>query len=200
MPSLLTPDTFEFLARFFLAGWVFLSARSWWVKGERPKPNEVLFEAIILSLLNQLVTLFTLPFLTSQISENATFLLVTEVFLQPLIFGMIVGVRAEWNRLPDGARRLLMPAVQPVNSALAFAVDQIEAPTYLIISYTDGRQVYGYFGERSFARSEGNGGIFIESLYTLSEDEDWIEASPRRGGWVTLDGALTIEFISSEDL
>jgi len=93
-----------------------------------------------------------------------------------------------------------MPAIQPVSSALAFAVDQVNAPSYIIITYQDDRRIYGFFGTESFARSEGIGGIFIEHLYTLSDEEGWLATEPKRSGWVSLDGAQTIELISSEDL
>ena len=203
MQQLLAPETFEFFARYFIAGWVFLSVRSWSVKGERPKPNEVIFEAVTLSLINQLITLLTTRGLLSGwafLAPDSTQLLVAEILVQPALLGLSVGYLAERNWMPDGLRRLLMPALQPVSSALGFAVDQIDAPSYIIISYEDGHRIYGYFGTESFARSEGIGGIFIERLYILSEDEEWIAAEPKRSGWVSLDGAQTIEFISSEDL
>lgn len=202
MQQLLSPDTFEFLARFFLAGWVFLSVRSWWVRGQRPKPNEVLFEAVTLSLVNQLLALFTLRGMLEPwtwLGEGTTQFLVAEVLVQPVLVGLLVGYVAERNWMPDGFRRLLMPAVAPVRSALGFAVDQINAPSFVIITYNDEHRVYGYFGENSFARSEGVGDIFIEALYSI-EGEEWRSAQPPRGGWVTLEGVRTIEFISSEDL
>jgi hypothetical protein len=201
MDRLLSPDTFEFLARYFVAGWVFLSVRSWWIRGERPKPNEVLFEAITLSLLNQLLSLITVPLLISRVMAiGGSPALIVEILIQPALAALVAGYFAQLGWIPEGLRLLLMPALQPVSSALGFAVDQIDGPSFIIVTYEDGRQVYGYFGENSFARSEGVGAMFIETLYHLDEEEAWIAAEPRRSGWVTLNGVQTIEFISGKDL
>jgi len=164
-----------------------LSIRSWWVKGERPKPNEVLFEAVVLSLVNQLLALFTLRgVLSGVLDPSGTPFLVAEVLIQPVLLGLVAGWLADRNWMPDGFRRLLMPSVRPVGSALAFAFDRIDEPAFIIATYADGRTVYGYFGSQSLARSNEDGGIFLESLYTLDDTGDWVEASPRLGavpGW-----------------
>ena len=197
--DLLSPDTFEFLARFFLAGWVFLSARSWWVRGERPKPNEVIFEAVVLSLLNQLVALLSIPWLRSTGLENQTALLVIEVFGQPLLFGLVTGWLAERDWLPDGLRRLLMPAVRPVANAFQFAIDQLKGPSYIILRYDDDRMVHGFFGAASLAdQSVESGGIALERIYVLSEAGEWVQV----GGtaWVSLTGVQSVEFISEDEL
>ena len=202
MGQLLGPETFEFLARFFLAGWLFLSVRSWWVRGERPRPNEVLFEAITLSLLNQLVALITLPLLSDETDGGNNLLrLLTEVLFQPLAFGILVGWLAERNSLPDGLRRLLMPSTTPVSDAFDFAFAQIKNESFLILRFNDGRAIYGFFGKNSFASNDGEGsGVFLEALFVLGDDEKWIGAEPPRSAWINLDGLASIEMISEEEV
>ena len=57
LSDLFSPSNFDFFARFFLAGFILFSVRCRYVLGERPKPTEIVFEAIVLSLINQLVFL-----------------------------------------------------------------------------------------------------------------------------------------------
>lgn len=201
MGQLLGPDTFEFLARYFLAGWLFLATRSWWVRGERPKPNEVVFEAITLSLLNQLLSLITLQQIASSFTDqSSTLLLIIEVVAQPVLIGLVVGWLADRNYMPDGLRRLVMPTVQPVTDAFDFALDQIEGPSYVILSFSDGRSVYGYFGSKSFANGKGReGGIYLESVYVLDDEEVWVEVQPHRRSWISLQDLNTIEFIDEQE-
>lgn len=203
MERLLSPETFEFLARYFLAGWVFLSIRSWQVKGERPRPNDVLFEAITLSLFNQLLSLATLPLASNLLSiDDDTPLLIIEVFLQPAIIGFVIGGSFGWladrDALPDGIRRLFMPSFKPVSEAYAFAFDQLKGPAYVIMSYPNERAVYGYFGTNSIADSDPTGGgIFIELLYSVGHDGQWV--SEDRSAWLSFHDILSIEFISEEE-
>lgn len=201
MNQLLGPDTFEFLARYFLAGWIFLAVRSWWVRGERPKPNEVVFEAITLSLINQLISLVTVPFIYAHLADPpSTIHLIAEVVAQPALIGLAVGWLANNNILPDGLRRLFMPTIQPVADAFKFAFDQIDGPSYVILSFSDGRSVFGFFGPKSLSSGTGReGGIYLESIYVLDSDDNWIEARPSRGSWVSLQDLTSIEFLEAQE-
>lgn len=202
LQELLGTDTFEFLARFFMAGWIFLSARSWWVRGERPRPNEVIFEAVALSLLNQLLALLTIRHMAQEwLDISAPALLVLEVLVQPAILGLLTGWLADGNFLPYGLRRLLMPSIKPVTQAYEFAFDQIAAPGFVILTYGDGRVIYGFFGELSLASESDaeSGGIYLESLYVLGESGEWEPAEPPRSAWVSRHGLDSIEFLSRKE-
>lgn len=200
MDRLLSPDTFEFLARYFVAGWVFLSVRSWWVRGERPKPNEVIFEAIALSLLNQLLALGTLPLLLFAFASiQSTPLLIFEVLLQPVIIGLLIGWSADRDWMPIGIRRLVMPSVKPVSHAFDFTIDKLGGPAYFVLSFSDDRIVYGYFGKESFANGEsGAKDIYLEKLFSLKDDGNWEDTG--RAAWINLTGIRSIEIIPEEEI
>ncbi len=199
MESLLNPETFEFFAKYLLAGYVILSTRSWLVTGERPKPNETIIEAVILSLLNQLIwrfgTSWIQVFFTPIPAELA---LAMEVVVQPIVIGLLVGwaVRTDW--LPVGLRRLFMPITRPVTDAFDLALERATGGGFVIVTYEDGTVVYGYFGERSLASpDQERGGIFIESLYEVA-DGVWRESTPTRGAWISMHGVRSTEFILVE--
>lgn len=204
MGPFLTPDTFEFFARYLLAGFVFLSVRARFVQGERPAPAESIVEAVILSLINQAIFLVLTgwipPLLLAQ-HYAATLRLMSEVILLPALTGTLFGWLINRKFMPEGLRRLFMPFSKPVSHAYEHAFARLKGPTFILVAYQDGREVYGYFGPLSMASSDvSDGGLFIERLYAVDDNGVWTEVVPERSGWVTLAGARSIEFFEqSED-
>lgn len=201
MTNLLGPETLEFFASYFLAGFVFMSVRTWFVAGERPKINETLVESLILSLINQVVALFSLSWLTPEwATSNPNIVLVLQNVVQPMLLGVLVGWLATRNFFPVGIRRLVMPTVRPVNPAVEFAFDQLDGPTFVILRFQNDVEVLGYFGTSSMiATDSGQGGIFLEDIYVMDDDLEWRLALPRRSAWIRTEGLHSIEFIDDEE-
>jgi hypothetical protein len=112
MLDFLSPSNFDFFARFFLSGFIIFSVRSRYVFGEKPKATEVIFESIILSLLNQLVFLILAPsvsylsgFLPVALVETTSALsggrtaFFAEILVLPALLGVLFGavLRRGWN-------------------------------------------------------------------------------------------------------
>ena len=196
MTQLLTPETFEFFARYLLAGYIVLSMRARFVTAERPKPTETLFEAVILSLVNQLVfQVLLLPLDVLRTSVLAPRLLFFgEVLALPAILGTLLGLNLKrgWNRA--WLRRLAMPVLHPIRRAHDFAfLDRTEC--FVILTYEDGIVVRGFFGGGSLAATDdGRSDIYLERLY----DGDWNEPEPGRSGLFSLSGVRSIEFLDEE--
>ncbi len=201
MQGFLTPETFEFFARYLLPGFVFLSARARFVQGERPRPAETLIEAVILSLLNQLIFLALFGWILHDASTPGTpaWQLVLEVILLPAATGTLFGWLLGRNFVPASLRRLFMPLTKTVTSASEHAFARLEGPAFVIVGYADGRQVCGLFGDASLASSDlPNGGLYLERLYFVSDEGLWTETDPARAAWISLAGARSIEFIQPE--
>jgi len=130
MLDFLSPSNFDFFARFFLSGFIIFSVRSRYVFGEKPKATEVIFESIILSLLNQLVFLILAPsvsylsgFLPVALVERTSALsggrtaFFAEILVLPALLGVLFGavLRRGWNSAI--LRRLAMPVVHPTRRA-----------------------------------------------------------------------------------
>ena len=199
MQQLLTPETFEFFARFVLAGFVFLAARARFVVGERPKPTETLMEAVVLSLFNQLVFVGILSLVPAQIVLAPTMALYLEVLILPVILGGLAGYLLSRNWMPGGVRRLFMPIARPVPDAYEYAFLSVDTPCFILVAFHDNREVYAYFGEASLASSNlHNGGIFLERLYNVSESGEWVQVSPFRSAWLSMNDVHSIEFFDVE--
>ncbi len=198
MSNLPAPETFEFFARYLLAGFVFLTLRSWQVAAKRPRLKEQIAEAVILSLINQVILLMTF-FWADDVwhAANAPASLLLQYVVQPALLGVAVGWLIANDQLPSGLRRLFMPGVQPISEAYGCALQQNPGETSVIVSYEDGRDVFGFFGEESLASEDGqSGGLYLERLYGIGEDGIWVDASPPRADWLSPSGVRSIQFLA----
>jgi hypothetical protein len=197
--DLLKPETFGFFARFLLAGFVFAAARARFVGQERPAVSETLSEAVVLSLINQMVyqlAAYLVPAIpVAPNTGDAAFFV--EVLALPAVLGALSGWLISRNWVPAGFRKFVSPVSRPVPEAFEYAFVASDAPCYVIITFTDGREVYGYFGEQSYSGTDPQtGGIYIERLYSIDNDGQWVDAEPQRSAWVSLEDARSIEFLA----
>ncbi|NUB46072.1 hypothetical protein GEU84_016865 [Fertoebacter nigrum] len=211
MPDIFKPDTFDFFARYFLAGFILASVRARYVIGEKPRSSDVIYEAVILSLLNQLIfqsisagTQWFRPALIGspvadwlyQSGEHFAFQL--EILLLPAVLGLLSGLilRMEWNT--PILTRLAMPIIHPTVRAYDYAFGDITTDRFVIITYADGTMIYGYFGENSLASSASDrGDIYIERLYDVYEGV-WTPTVPPKSALLLLKDLRSIEFIEPE--
>ncbi|MCA3436800.1 MAG: hypothetical protein INF48_05705 [Rhodobacter sp.] len=205
MTNLITPQTFEFFGRYVLAGLIIIWVRSRFVIGDRPKAGEQILEAVILSLVNQLVWQIILTFFAWSsawshwplIPAQVAFLL--EILFLPLLLGTMAGANLSrgWNRAL--LRRLSMPVEHSIRRAYDYAFTQKLKPGFVILSFQDGKTIYGYFGSESMASSDPNrSDIYLERLYDVGADGQWSEQDIGRSALISLSGIRSIEFLEQE--
>jgi len=206
LQDLFSPTNFDFFARYFLAGFILFSVRGRYVLGERPKPAEVVFEAIVLSLINQLVFLLLVGLVQwiaqlcgwntgAIVDTNGKTALFLEVLILPTLLGAVFGANLKrgWNSA--FLRRLSMPVVHPTRRAYDFAFSDRET-CFLIVNFKDGGSVYGYFGPTSLAASDpGRSDLYLETLYDVANDGQWTESNPPRSALISIDDVRSIEFV-----
>lgn len=209
MAEFLTPETFEFFARYLLAGFLILSVRSRLSASRTPRPSELLFHSVILSLINQAVflsliagvntalSLVSMPEIPAATIGNLVFF--AEILLFPALLGFLFGRFAGASVVGQIMRRLSMPGAHPIAEAYHFVFSGGIKRGHVILSFDDGTEIYGYFGDVSFAASdEKHSDIYLESLYVV-KDGQWEIASPPRAAWISLEGIRSIEFLRQEE-
>lgn len=212
MDWLFDPRNFEFIARNFLAGYILLTVRSHYVLGEKPKASEIIFEAVVLSLVIQLA--FALlawvvgfagplhPGLSAAVADLAavpklSFFL--EVVLFPVVLGIFIGVGLRRGWTGSVLRRLGMPIIHPTRRAYDFAFGDNRQESFVIVTYSDGTQVYGYFGQGSLAASDASrSDLYLEFLYDVDADGTWQATNPPKSALLGLEGMRSIEFIPAQ--
>ena len=165
MIDLFDPANFDFFARFFLAGFILYSVRTRYVLGEKPKASEVVFESVILSLINQLVFMVLSPlgalvpdqvtaFLSALTGGKPAFF--AEVLILPALLGIAIGVTLGkgWN--PAIMSRLAMPIVHSTRRACDFAFGDVPGDRFVIVTTADGTHAFGLSGEKSLAASDSD--------------------------------------------
>jgi hypothetical protein len=200
-----TPDTFDFFARYLLAGFIMLSVRSRVVATQRPKPSEVLLDAVVLSLINQAVFLMLLSLarlITEQESDSLLLdrgvvgLFFVEILVLPALLGWAFGRMSGSSWGGGFLRKLSMPGTHPISRAYDFAFLQQNGPRFVIVTYEDGVVIYGYFGVQSLAATDAErSDLYLEHLYTFS-DEGWKIAQPPRAALISLANVRSIEFLT----
>ena len=197
MIDLINPGNFDFFARYLLAGLIIIWIRSNYLVAKRPPLTEMVAEAVIFSLLNQLLFL-TLSALLPAIPLPARSAFFIEVLVQPVALGLFLGVSLARGWFDAAFRRLSIP-VQPVSHAYAFAFAAQDAESFVILTYSDGTEIFGYFGDNSFtAKGVDHSDIYLERLYEVGQDGRWTERQPPRGAWASLTDLRSIEFLGSE--
>ena len=214
MANLLTPETFEFFARYLLAGYVVIFVRSAFVVGLRPRPTELLIEAVILSLLVQLFAVGLEAghdVLRSNLSESVVpawfqtppdlLKLAIRVLVIPAMLGALLGIFLQSTWRSGILRRLSLPVVHPVRRAHDFAFGMDRAPGLVEITFEDGTKVAGWFGESSLASTDDQrSDLYLERAYLIDEKGDWQELSPPRAILVSLSRVRTIEFLLEQEM
>ena len=207
MAELLRPETFEFFARYLLAGFIVISVRSRLTASRSPKPGEILLDAVVLSLVNQVVFLGGRALLESSgilspASENAginSLHFYVEILVCPVLLGILIGRLAGSGTVGFVLRRLSMPGTHPIAEAYDFAFAGGQQKGFVILTFDDGTVIYGYFGDLSLAASDENrSDIYLESLYTVVQDQ-WTLADPPRAAWISLAGIRSIEFLKPKE-
>lgn len=204
MQNLFSPETFEFFARYLLAGFVIISTRSWYVVGEKPKPADVFFEAVILSLVNQMVFLalqagmLWLFAATEPVLPGRLWFFV-EVLMLPALLGFLSAANLIRGWKTAFLPRLFMPLERPARTAYDYVFSRQSDPCMVILTYEDATVVHGYFGPNSIAASDpSHGDLYLERLYFVDERGQWIEADPPRGALLSLTSLRSLEFLTDE--
>lgn len=179
--------------------------RSRFIIGARPNPAELVVEAVILSLINQLALMLLrlganaiqgVPALPDIPAETD---LAFEVVVLPALMGLLLGwnLSRGWNKA--FLRLLSMPVIHPVQRAYDFAFRQARLTGFVIVTYEDGTVVRGLFARGSLAASDPErSDIFLERLYSQDESGRWQQMSPGRSGLLSLKGVRSIEFLDPE--
>lgn len=210
MAQLLTPETFEFFARYLLAGYVVIFVRSAFVLGLRPKPAEILIEAVILSLVVQLLAyavaeLHRILFLgdwahtvfpTFVAFPPEPFIFAVRVLIIPAFLGACLGYFLKSGFRGGVLRRLSLPVVHPVRRAHDFAFGHERAPGLVEVTFEDGTKIGGWFGPSSLASTDDNrSDLYLERSYVIDDDGNWKDPTEPRAILISLRNVRSIEFL-----
>ena len=72
-------------------------------------------------------------------------------------------------------------------------------PTWLIVTLVDGGIIYGQFSTKSFASSDAvERDLYIEKIYSIDDNNTWIEIEGIDGIYIPKEQIKTIEFLKGQ--
>lgn len=114
----------------------------------------------------------------------------------PVGLGVLAGLAVQRGWFAAFLARLGLRMISPYPTGWDWAFASLGSRPYVIVTLSDGAQVFGYFGHQSLAASDvANKDIFIEELYDLV-DGLWSPRKEKQGIWIAGVTIRHIEFIT----
>lgn len=209
MGQLLTPETHEVFANYLLAGYVVIFVRSAFVSGLRPKPADLLNEAVIFYLAIQFILLaiettyfgalsayFEAQTPKALDAPSPLFAIAFQVLIILIALGFIMGrfLKSDWRN--GILQRLSLPVIYPGIRAHDFAFGSERTPGLVEITFEVGTKVAGWFGEKSLASTDDpRSDLYLERAYAIDHAGDWKEPKTPRAILISLSNVRSVEFL-----
>ena len=116
--------------------------------------------------------------------------------IMPSLLGVFLGVGAQkdWGRKTFNYLGLQPTSPYPTSWDQRFA--QMNSACYIIVTWQDGSQIAGFFGENSYAASSiDNRDLYLEKVWKLTEDGKWDPLKDSDGVLISVKDANTVEFL-----
>ena len=127
-------------------------------------------------------------------------ILVAIVMFTSFLTGCLLGIILVKDVIRKAAKKIGLPIEHPVPTAWDYVFSKRDTPCYVIVTVNDGTKHYGYFGTASLASSdEDDRDIYLEYVYDLDENQEWIPKSNRRGMLINSSQISSIEFLEIEE-
>jgi hypothetical protein len=119
-------------------------------------------------------------------------------FIIPILIGVAMGSLHQFGVLAWLSRRMRLSPSHPAPTSWDYVFGSLRSESWIIVTLKNHEQVFGFFGDRSFASSElGNRDIYIQDL----RDPYWkpLEDDGRtRGLWISEEEIVMVQLITNE--
>ncbi len=179
MIDLNSPEIFQTVLTLVVPGLIILFMRGQFLTGRGGRHADALLSYITFSAVYLMATLPLFRWAAAREGALPNLALAVLVFGGPAAFGVALGVNARKNYARRLLRWLGLNPVHPVPAAWDWKFGDTPG-SYVIVTLTDGKCIYGYCGEASFASSDpAERDVYIEKVYELDEDNVWQDPGPR---------------------
>ncbi|MBU9723145.1 MULTISPECIES: DUF6338 family protein [Bacillaceae] len=122
------------------------------------------------------------------------------MFVFPIVFGLISVIVHQYSLMKKFYNKLGLNPIHPTAVSWDYVFNNKKEGAYVTIHLKDNQPISGYFGSRSFASSlSSERDIFLEKIYELDEDGNWIELTPLRSIWIKGDEIKAIEYVERSE-
>jgi hypothetical protein len=182
MPDFKGVENLNLILAFVVPGLVITAIRNRFITGRPLTNTEILINYVALSALYfGLVAPFLQPLnsLTNFLPKAFAWIVLT--IFGPAIVGLLFGVAAQLQLGRKIAHALRLNPVHYIPSAWDWRFWTIRGQ-FVRVTLSDGTEVYGYFGNRSFASSDpAERDLYLEEEYDFREPGEWTPRKERVG-------------------
>lgn len=126
-------------------------------------------------------------------------LLIIFLLALPYFLGLVIGIINGKDWIRRALRKGGINPIHPVPTGWDYIMPKTQK--YVIITLKNGQDIYGLFSEKSMASSvPTEKDIYLEQIYSLSDEGDWETIARGEGMWVNGSEILHIEFRSTDDM
>ena len=195
--------TLAFIVPGFIADTVYRKIVA--LRSYEPKENLFLryltISAVNYGLWSWLIFLISRPEVSAQHPLLTSLCWELIIFISPLILGLIYGALSQKRIIERLMSKMRLTAISPVATSWDYKFSRTRKPRWILVTLTDGSTVAGYWGNESFASSDGKlRDIYIERVYRVQGDgKPWL-SPPNNNDGIWLPGKLikSIEFFYVE--
>jgi hypothetical protein len=192
-----SPANVLMVLQFLVPGFLVIFSRSIFVVRRKSIFKDDLLLYVTISIL---YGFFLLPFLKFlQFFDSPTwkwiFWICVLIFVPSVLGGLLgVGAQKDWGRKAFNYFGLQPTSPYPTSWDQRFA--QLNSACYIIVTWQDGSQIAGFFGENSYAASSiDNRDLYLEKVWKLTEDGQWDPLKDSDGVLISVRDAKTVEFL-----
>jgi hypothetical protein len=179
-----------------LPGAVIIYVRSLFLTGRRRSHAEEAFSYVVITCVYFAIAL---PIIYNLISDTDRYftmwLLWVVIFLvAPVVIGVIFGISSQQSWLRWLLAKIGLKVVHPVPTAWDWKFGE-RNEHWLIITLKNETKFLGYYGQKSFASSDGERDIYMEQVFEREGEDDEPWKPLPQGLWVQVSEISTIEFL-----
>lgn len=193
-----TYETVIYTAMFLVPGFIIDEVISTLMPMKTYTDAVKILEYIGYSIFNLTIWIW-LFFLIKKNIDNSTFwylvILVICLLSTSFLSGLIIGLLRKFELLRKMFANFSINIIHPVPTAWDYKFSTIGKEKWLIITLLNDKHLYGKFAYSSLASSDPvERDIYLEEVYTLNEDENWVKVDRTDGVWISTSNIKLIEF------
>lgn len=127
-------------------------------------------------------------------------ILIIAVVGSSVLTGIIVGVIQQGKWLRKVMEFFDVQTDHPIPNGWDYKFSEIKTKRWVCVSLDNGTFIRGVFGSNSLASSvEGNHDLYLEEVYYMDEDMNWIKEERTDGIWISAESIKWINFYKDKN-
>lgn len=191
-------DVVFYTGIFILPGYIINEIIAVFSPQKKVSEGALLLKSLLYSIINCALWSWLYKIVIDIGIQNTIFywlILVVITIITAVVLGVVIGL-IQYNQL---IRKMLAALKIHTEHSIPNSWDyrfSEKYSTWLIVTLVDGSKIYGWFSTKSFASSDSEErDLYIEKIYSIDDNNNWIEIEGINGIYIPKEQIKTIEFL-----